>query len=148
MVYIDMTDDGSKDLVQGINLWHVSNAFAKVSNNGDDMLVVTLICGPSKVEDTIMLTGRGWYGIGRKKLFALGVAPDAKGELDPMSLCGRKVWVATAIQTSYVDKRTQEVKECQPRLIVDIKQLESAGYQSESNPPAGATMPDESEMPF
>jgi hypothetical protein len=149
MVYIDMTDDGSKDLVHGVNLWHVSNCYAAVAkSSGESMLVVTLICGPSKIDDNIMLTGRGWYGIGRKKLFALGVAPDAAGELDPMTLIGRKVWVATFVETSFTDRRTNEVKECQPRLRVDIKQLACAGYQIESDVPPGATVPQEDDGPF
>jgi hypothetical protein len=148
MVHIDMTDDGSRDLVSGVNLWQVASAYSKVSQSGDDMLVVKLLYGACSVEDTIMLTGRGWYGIGRKKLFALGIAPDMVGELDPMTLVGRKVWVATEVQTSFVDKRTGETRECQPRLIVDIKKLQSAGYQAESIVPEGATIPDGSEMPF
>jgi hypothetical protein len=65
-----------------------------------------------------------------------------------MTLVGRKVWVATEVQTSFVDKRTGETRECQPRLIVDIKKLQSAGYQAESIVPEGATIPDGSEMPF
>lgn len=149
MAHVDMTNDGSKDMLTGVNLWEVFGAIEKKSSKGDDMFVVTFICGSTKMQDNIMLSGPAWPRMGRPKLFALGVRPDHTGNLDPLDLIGRKVWLATVVeQKPYTDPKTGELREGQPRLVVDIKQLSHAGYQFEGNPPAGATLPDPADTPF
>lgn len=149
MVHIDMTNDGSKDFLTGINLWEVVGCFEKTSTKGDPMLVVTFMCGAAKLQDNIMLAGPAWARMGRPKLFALGLPPNMTGELDPLSLIGREVWIATVVeQKPYTDPKTGQEREGLPRLVVDIKQLSHAGYQFQGNVPPGANVPDPADTPF
>ena len=88
----------------------------------------------------VMLAGGGW-GIGKRKLAAL-LEPGFSGELDPLDLVGKRLWVSTGIETY----------EGKDRLKVMIDELKHAGYQREDDVPPGCVAPDDKagydEVPF
>jgi len=137
MVHIDMTKTG-RDLSPGTDLWRVDQCAYRTSRKGDGMLEVKLqrvSNDADSILDWIMLEGGGW-DIGKSKLIAFGVGSDYKGDLDPLSFVGRRLWVATTIN-SYQDK------DGNPResLRVDINELAHSGYQAEDDVPTGCTPP-------
>lgn len=80
--------------------------------------------------DNIMLEGGGWP-IGKQKLAAF-LDPGFKGDLDPISLVGVRVWAETGIN---------EHKGKQ-RLAVIIEGLKHGGYQRAEDPPPGKSVPE------
>lgn len=141
MVDIDMSREPESNLLVGTHLWTVKNArVEKSKTSGENMLVLTLKSGESEMTDRAMLGGGGW-GIGKKKLLALGLPADFKGALDPIQFIGAKVWCATKIEPYQgIDKKTGQPRTFQS-LKVDVDQLTHAGYQPEAMVPAGCTAP-------
>lgn len=141
-----MTREPESGLLLGTYLWEVCGAkVERSSKTGEYMLVLKLKCGEHELTDRAMLGGGGW-GIGRKKLIALGLKPDFKGNLDPVEFIGRRVWVATVKgEWQGIDKKTGAPRTF-TKMEVDINQLDLAGYQAEQNVPAGATLPETAGM--
>ena len=128
MAHIDMTRP-DREFKPGIDIWVVKTADEKQSSNGNNMFSIRFVreSDPSdSLFDNIMLESRGWP-IGKRRLQALGVAPDHSGELHANALVGKRVFLATHV-TNY---RGED------RLQVDRDGLTHAGYQPISNPPDG-----------
>ena len=142
MVYVDTTQP-DRELRPGVDLWRVIACEEKTSRSGDAMLNLKLAREEDQgdhVYDVVMLEGKG-RGIGIQKLRAF--LPDGfKGELDPVSLIGARVWADMSIE-EYQGKQS---------LKVDIGGLKHAGYQRADDPPDGRDAPpkdeDYSEIPF
>lgn len=142
MVYIDTTRPG-RELSPGIDLWAIRECVAKRSRKGDNMLAIKF----ERVSDSgdhlyenVMLEGAGWE-IGKEKLAAL-LEPGFKGDLDPLALIGRRLWVSTTVR-EYEGKSS---------LSVNIDELRHKGLQREEDVPPGCTPPpppeDLSGVPF
>lgn len=133
MVKIDMTQP-DQNLVPGVFLVFVKAATVKKSKSGDDMIGLELggVERPAtRLYDNIMLAGGGWP-MGKQKLTALGLGEDFTGDFDVANLNGRRVWVATKIET-YKGK---------DKLSIDIQQLKYAGMQPEDDVPGGCVAPE------
>lgn len=142
MVQIDMTQP-DRELTPGVDLWEIMECKEDKSRSGDKMLRMKFfrVRAPSDhMYDNIMLAGGGW-GIGKAKLSTL-VASDFKGDLDPLDLVGKRVWISTGVET-YQGK---------DRLKVMIDDLACKGYQPGEVAPDGCEAPaepdDDSEIPF
>lgn len=128
MVEIDMTKP-DRDLTPGVDLWRIAECVSRRSSGGDRMLAVKfrrVADDGDHLFDNIMLEGPGW-GIGKSKLGAL-LPKDYKGDLDPLDLVDRRLWVETTVD-EYQGKQ---------RLKVDIQGLKHCGLQAEDDPPPGA----------
>lgn len=80
--------------------------------------------------DIIMLRGRGWPGIGRRKLKALGFT---EGGLEAWDLIGKRAFIAVDWEDDLKGGK---------RLAVDIRANGSeAGYWPENAPPGEVTEP-------
>ncbi len=131
MVHIDTTKP-DRVLNPGTDLWEVIEAKEGKSSKGDAMLKLKLarVSDPQDhLFENIMLAGAGW-GIGKKKLGAL-VPAGFKGDLDPLDLIGRRLWVSTGVETF----------EGQDRLRVMINDLKYAGLQPAEMVPEGCSLP-------
>jgi hypothetical protein len=129
MAHVDMSRP-DRVLNPGVDLWEVYDAKEKRSSSQTLMFAMQYQRVGDRSDflwDNIMLEGRGW-GIGKKRLAALGIAPDHKGEIPAAQLMERRVYVATHV-TSYNGS---------DRLSVNADALTHAGYQPESDPPSGA----------
>jgi len=137
VVHIDMNrpDDS---LAPGVDLWQIVSCTAKPSRGGDNMLALKFerVDGGGNLFDNVMLGGGGW-GIGKQKLAAL-VEPGFTGDLDPISLVGKRLWIETVVDNF----------EGRDRLKVNIKGLKHGGYQRADDVPPGCTMPAVDEAPF
>ena len=146
MVHIDMNKAG-REMNPGIDLWEIQKVELKTSRKGDQMLGVQFFRVSNTddvVFDNIMLGGAGW-GLGKSKLAALVPAGFA-GDLDPLDLHGKRLWLSTGVE-SYKNKegKTRE------RLSVQIDDLKCAGYQPEDDVPEGCEAPptgDDAAVPF
>ncbi len=144
MVQIDMTRP-DRDLTPGVDLWKIIKCEPVQSRAGDPMLKVKFarVSDPQEhIYDNIMLAGGGW-GIGKQKLGAL-LEANFKGDLDPLDLVGKRLWLYTVVDT-YKGK---------DNLKVGIEELRHAGYQRADDPPPGKDAPgpevvlDEDSAPF
>lgn len=136
MVNIDMTapDPG---LTPGVDLWEVIAAEEALSSGKDKMLKLKFcrVSSPGdKLDDNIMLAGKGW-SIGKRKLAAL-LSPDFKGELDVLDLVHRRLWLSTGI-SQWTDSKGA----VRDQLKVMIDGLKHAGYQRAEDIPPGCTAP-------
>lgn len=137
MVHIDLTKP-DREFTPGVDLWEIREATHTRGRNGSgdprlNLKLVRVTNTSDHLYDVVMLDGKGW-GIGKAKLQALLPAGFA-GDLDPLSLVGRRLWVETMIG-EYEGKS---------RLQVNIKGLKHSGFQAEEEVPAGkdlSTMPD------
>lgn len=145
---IDMDNLGGAPTLTGVNLWTVTSCqLTRANTSGENMLKVELACGEAKLKDNIMLGGGGW-GMGRRKLIALGMPETGKFTIDPPAFVGTKVWCATKMEpNTWTDKKTGEERKGE-RLVVDIKALTHSGYQHKDKVPPGATVPADDECPF
>lgn len=126
MVYVDL----DSQFTPGIDLWEVVESrytrgkdgtgeprfalkFQRVSNRADELF------------DNLMMGGAG-KRIGAAKL-AVFVGEHFKGEVDPISFVGRRVWIETTI----------EQYNGEPQLKVNIGGLKHKGYQREEDVPPG-----------
>lgn len=139
MVQIDMNEP-DRDLNPGIDLWSVIASSEERASSGNKMIKLKLarVSHPNEhLFDNIMLSGGGWP-IGKGKLQAL-LPADFKGDLDPLDFIGRRLWVATGVET-YNGRDS---------LKVMIDQLKHKGYQREDDVPPGCVVPEEhDEIPF
>ena len=140
MVHIDMTAP-DRELNPGVHLWTVKKCEQTVSRGGDQMLKLELRRDDgAKMFDNIMLQGGGWP-IGKRKL-AVFVGPDFKGDLDPLTIQGRRVWAETVV----------EAYNGRDNLKVNIEGLKHAGYQDVNDTPPGQEPAppevDDSDVPF
>jgi hypothetical protein len=144
---IDMDNLGGGATLTGVNLWTISSCSLTKSSKGDNMLKLDLVCGEAKLKDNIMLGGAGW-GMGRRKLIALGVPETGKLTIDPPGFIGMKVWASTKMEpNTWTDSKTGQQRSGE-RLVVDVKELTHAGFQHVNNIPAGCTMPADDDCPF
>lgn len=136
-----MNREPESNALIGTNLWTVRESRVEQSkSSGENMLVLKLKCGNAELTDRAMLGGGGW-GIGKRKLIALGLAPTFSGPLDPIQFIGTKVWCATKEEEYQgIDRKTGKVRTFKS-LKVDVDQLTHAGYQPEADVPAGCTAP-------
>lgn len=96
MVEVNMSAPVGGNEPEGTYLGNVSKAEEFTSRSGHPGLKLEFGCvhegATFTVRDTIMLGGGGW-GMGRARLTALGVPEDFTGNLDPLDLVGRQVYI-------------------------------------------------------
>lgn len=134
MTNVDMTKKASRPLTPGIDLWEIMEAKDGKSKSKNESLLNLKFFRVAKrndhIYDSVMLEGDGWP-MGQKKLGAL-LPPDFNGDLDPLSLVGKRLWLATSVQTYNGNDS----------LKVNPKGgLKFAGYQPAADVPAGCTTP-------
>lgn len=141
MVRINMNKEVTDGMLVGIHLWEVRACKDARSQSGELKLQIELqaVGTETKLTDHIMLEGKGW-GIGKAHLIALGIDPTADADIDPLDFIGKRVWIAThveekeALATRGANAGKMMVFK---NLRVDLKQLDSLGYQHESKVPNG-----------
>lgn len=138
MVYID-SEAPDPSMEPGIDLWKVIQCeHATAQKSGAPMFKIKLArCSNSEqhMYDIIMLGGPGRkYGIG--KLRAILATASIQGDIDPLDLVGKRVWVATKIEV-YTNKQGQDAE----KLAVNSAVLRCGGYQPEQEVPDGYSLP-------
>lgn len=131
MTHVDMTQP-DRTLTPGTDLWEIKEAKDETSSKGDAMINLKLfrVSNPSDhLYDIVMLAGAGWP-VGKKKLGAL-IPPGFNGNLDLLTLIGRRLWVSTGVET-YNGR---------DRLKVLIADLRHAGFQVAADVPPGRALP-------
>lgn len=151
MINLDMNKPVEGAHPEGVYLMEVVETETTESRDGHGMVKLKLRAVGVRgleIKDNIMLGGRGW-GIGRAKLTALGVPEGFSGQLDPSELRDRRVFVFLANE-DWTPKQGPHAGKTFTNLKPDPSQGTHSGYQPESNPPAGVTVPaeDVDDAPF
>jgi len=130
MVHLDDWSKGDEEewlTEPGVYMAEVASAKEKTSSTGNPMIAVTLVAAHFKKRplcmDYIMLRGKGW-GLGKKKLEALGVEPGTK-EISPGELVGRRTYVVLV----------EDVYDGKKKLKPDILATEYKGYYAQGEEP-------------